>query len=78
MRNLTARAREVTWPVVAAEALRVIILLGLLALGGFMLITMGSLGWVPVGVACFDLLAHGCGITVVKATRTTDEETPRS
>jgi hypothetical protein len=69
MRDVTAKAREVTWPVVAAEALRAILLLGLLALGGFMLSTVGATGWIPIGVACYDLLAHGCGITIIKAPR---------
>jgi hypothetical protein len=78
MRDLTTRVREVTWPVVASEALRVILLLGLLALGWFMLTTTGVLGWVPIGVACFEILRNGVGVTVSKATRTEDEEISRS
>jgi hypothetical protein len=74
MRDLTTRVKEVTWPIVAAEALRVILLLGLLALGWFMLTTTGVLGWVPIGVACFEILRNGVGVPAGKTRTDKGEE----
>lgn len=56
----------ITWPVVTTELVSAVLLLGFLALGGWMLKEIGTLGWIPIGFACFDLFKNGRGITVIR------------
>jgi len=69
IKNGESSSREwvgaITWPVVTAELVSSLLLLGFLALGAWMLKDIGTLGWIPIGLACLELLRNGRGITVI-------------